>query len=134
MNVGGPPRASRTYFVLPVRAPALRFEDGQEQRPVGIWGQRHLWYIRERRIALYTELLTSGRLNTYLKKLAEKESVTEALKAEDGMKWVQAMNSIRSRAAEVVYNDLIYNRYPFNREFPLSADGVFPFQWVFKKS
>lgn len=100
------------------------FEDGQEQRPIGIWGQRHLRYIREHRIALYTELLTSGRLNAYLaelneeaeamlfrlvKEIAEKEGVTEKLKAEDGMKWVQAMNNIRNRAAEVIYNDLIYN-------------------------
>ena len=100
------------------------FGDGQKQRPIGIWGQRHLRYIREHRIALYTELLTSGRLNAYLadlneeaeamlsrlvKQLAEKEGVTEKLKAEDGMKWVQAMNNIRNRAAEVVYNDLIYN-------------------------
>lgn len=99
------------------------FGDEQEQSPIGIWGQRHLRYIREHRIALYTELLTSGRLNAYLaelneeaeamlfrlvKQLAEKEGVTEALKAEDGMKWVQAMNNIRNRAAEVVYNDLIY--------------------------
>lgn len=100
------------------------FEDGQEQRPIGIWGQRHLRYIREHRIALYTELLTSGRLSAYLaelneeaeamlsrlvKQFAKKEGVTEKLKAEDGMKWVQAMNNIRNRAAEVVYNDLIYN-------------------------
>ena len=47
------------------------FEDGQEQRPIGIWGQRHLRYIREHRIALYTELLTSGRLNAYLAELNE---------------------------------------------------------------
>ena len=100
------------------------FEDGREQRPIGIWGQRHLRYIREHKIALYTELLTSGRLNAYLaelneeaeamlfrlvKQFAKKEGVTEKLKAEDGMTWVQAMNSIRNRAAEVVYNDLIYN-------------------------
>ena len=100
------------------------FGDEQEQRPIGILGQRHLRYIREHRIALYTELLTSGRLNAYLadlnkeaeamlsrlvKEIAEKEGVTEKLKAEDGMKWVQAMNNIRNRAAEVVYNDLIYN-------------------------
>ena len=100
------------------------FGDGQKQRPIGIWGQRHLRYIREHRIALYTELLTSGRLNAYLaelneeaeamlfrlvKELAEKEGVTEKLKGEDSMKWVQVMNNIRNRAAEVVYNDLIYN-------------------------
>lgn len=47
------------------------FEDGREQRPIGIWGQRHLRYIREHRIALYTELLTSGRLNAYLAELNE---------------------------------------------------------------
>lgn len=100
------------------------FGDEQEPRSIGIWGQRHLRYIREHRIALYTELLTSGRLNAYLadlneeaeamlsrlvKQLAEKEGVTEKLKAEDGMKWVQAMNNIRNRAAEVVHSDLIYN-------------------------
>lgn len=100
------------------------FGDEQEQRPIGILGQRHLRYIREHRIALYTELLTSGGLNAYLadlnkeaeamlsrlvKEIAEKEGVTEKLKAEDGMKWVQAMNNIRNRAAEVIYNDLIYN-------------------------
>ena len=100
------------------------FGDEQEQRPIGILGQRHLRYIREHRIALYTELLTSGRLNAYLadlnkeaeamlsrlvKEIAEKEGVTEKLKAEDGMKWVQAMYNIRNRAAEVIYNDLIYN-------------------------
>ena len=100
------------------------FGDEQEQRPIGIWGQRHLRYIREHKIALYTELLTSGRLNAYLadlneeaetmlsrlvKQFAEKEGVTEMLKAEDGMKWVQAMNNIRNRVAEVVCNDLIYN-------------------------
>ena len=98
--------------------------DGQEQRPIGLWGQRHLRYIKEYRKPLYMELLTSGKLNTYLvelneeaeamlsrlvKQLAEKEGVTEKLKAKDGMKWVQAMNNIRNRAAEVVYNDLIYN-------------------------
>ena len=100
------------------------FGDGQEQRPIGIWGQRHLRYIREHRIALYTELLTSGRLNAYLaelneeagamlsrlvKEYADRQGMTEKLKAEDGMRWVQAMNNIRNRAAEVVYNDLIYN-------------------------
>ncbi len=100
------------------------FGDEQEQRPIGIWGQRHLRYIKEYRKPLYMELLTSGKLNAYLaelneeaeamlsrlvKQLAEKEGVTEKLKAEDGMKWVQAMNNIRNRAAEVVYNDLIYN-------------------------
>lgn len=99
-------------------------EDEPEGKPIGIWGQRRLRYIREHKKILYSEFLTSGRLNDYLaeldesaeamfsrlvKELAEKEGVTEALKAQDQMAWVQAMNNIRNRAAEVVYNDLIYN-------------------------
>lgn len=99
-------------------------EDEPEGKPIGIWGQRRLRYIREHKKILYSELLTSGKLNDYLaeldesaeamlsrlvKELAEKEGVTEALKAQDQMAWVQAMNNIRNRAAEVVYNDLIYD-------------------------
>ena len=95
----------------------------QEERPVGIWGQRHLRYIKIERKALYTELLTSGRLNTYLadinekateqmlllvKQMAEREGVTEELKAQDQMLWVQRMNNIRDRATELVNHELIY--------------------------
>lgn len=95
----------------------------EEENPIGIWGQRHLRYIKAERKALYTELLTSGRLNTYLadiseqateqilllaKQMAEREGVTEQLKAQDQMLWVQRMNNIRNRAMEVVNNDLIY--------------------------
>lgn len=95
----------------------------QEEKPVGIWGQRHLRYIKRERKALYTELLTSGRLNTYLadiseqakeqlllltKQMAENEGVTEQLKARDQMLWVQRMNNIRDRAMEIVNHELIY--------------------------
>ena len=95
----------------------------EESRHIGIWGQRHLRYLKQHRKGLYSELLISGKLNDYLadidrqaeelfsrlvKQLAEKESVTEALKAENQMLWVQKMNSIRSAAMEVVSNDLIY--------------------------
>ena len=95
----------------------------EEQRPIGIWGQRHLRYIREHRKALYTELQINGKLNGYLadlieqaedmflelvKQMAVREGVTEQLKAQDQMLWVQRMNSIRNRAMEVVNNDLIY--------------------------
>ena len=81
-------------------------------------------YIKEHRQVLYTELLFSGRLFDYLadlneeaeemlsrlvKQFAEKGGVTEKLKAEDSMMWVQSMNNIRNRAEEVVYSDLIYN-------------------------
>jgi len=98
-------------------------EDEPEGRPIGIWGQRHLRYIQKHKVSLYAELLTTGKLNDYLadlneqaeelfsrlvKQLAEKESVTEALKAENQMLWVQKMNSIRNTAMEVVSNDLIY--------------------------
>ena len=95
----------------------------EEEKPIGIWGQLHLRYIKAERKALYTELLTSGRLNTYLadiseqateqilllaKQMAEREGVTEQLKAQDQMLWVQRMNSIRDRAMEIVNHELIY--------------------------
>ena len=95
----------------------------EESRHIGIWGQRHLRYLKQHRKGLYSELLISGRLNDYLadineqaeemfsrlvKQLAEKEGVTEALKAENLMLWVQKMNSIRDTAMEIVSNDLIY--------------------------
>ena len=95
----------------------------QEEKPIGIWGQRHLRYIKTERKALYTELLTCGRLNTYLvdineqateqmllltKQMAECEGVTEQLKAQDQMQWVQRMNNIRDRTIEIVNHDLIY--------------------------
>ena len=95
----------------------------QEQRPIGIWGRRRLQYIKTERKTLYTKLLTSGRLNTYLddineqateqmllliKQMAEREGVTEQLKAQDQMLWVQRMNNIRDRAIEIVNHSLIY--------------------------
>lgn len=98
-------------------------EDEPEGRLIGIWGQRHLRYIRKHKVGLYAELLTTGKLNDYLadineqaeemfsrlvKQLSEKESVTETLKAENQMLWVQRMNNIRSAAMEIVANDLIY--------------------------
>ena len=98
-------------------------EPEQEQEPIGIWGQRHLRYLKEHRRVRYANLLTIGKLNDYLadlneqaeamfsrlvKQLAEKEGLTEALKAENQMLWVQKMNNIRSAAMEIVANDLIY--------------------------
>lgn len=95
----------------------------EEPRPIGVWGQRYLHYLRQHRKALYTELLGSGRLNGYLADLNEqaeamflqlidqmaaREGITEQLKAQDQMLWVQRMNSIHDRAKEVVNNDLIY--------------------------
>ena len=95
----------------------------EEERPIGIWGRRHLQYIKTERKTLYTELLTSGRLNTYLadvnepateqmllltKQMAVREGVTEQLKAQDQMLWMQLMNNIRDRATEIVNHELIY--------------------------
>ena len=91
---------------------------------IGIWGQRHRRYLKSHRRALYTSLLTSGKLNDYLaalneqaeamfsrlvKQLSEKEGVTEGLKAENQMLWVQRMNNVRSRATETVNHYIICN-------------------------
>ena len=95
----------------------------EESRHIGIWGKRHLRYLKQHRKVLYSELLISGKLNDYLadlnkqaeelfsrlvKQLAEKEGVTEVLKAENLMLWVQKRNSIRNTAMEIVSSDLIY--------------------------
>ncbi|HBL84165.1 MAG: TnpV protein [Clostridiales bacterium GWF2_38_85] len=97
--------------------------DEPEEKPLGIWGRRHLRYICQHKRILYTSLLTSGKLNSYLadinrqaeemlsrlvKQLAEKEGVTEQLKATNQMAWVGAMNNIRNAAAEIVNQDIIY--------------------------
>lgn len=96
----------------------------EEQQPLGVWGQRHLRYIKQHHKVLYLNLLTSGKLNGYLadldkqaedmlsrlvKQMAEREGVTEQLKADNQMEWVALMNSIRDRATEIINADLIYN-------------------------
>lgn len=105
------------YYLPDLELPA------EEQQPIGVWGQRHLRYIKQHRKALYTNLLTSGKLNSYLadidkqaeemfsrlvKQIAEREGVTEKLKSDDQMVWVQKMNNIHSRAIEVVNTELNY--------------------------
>ena len=95
----------------------------EEEQPVGIWGQRHLRYIKEYRKARYASLLLDGRLNSYLadidqqaqerldtiiEQMALSQGITEALKAADQMAWVKRMNNIRSGAAEVVNIKIIY--------------------------
>ena len=94
----------------------------EEATPVGVWGQRHLRFIKQNRRALYLELKTSGSLNAYLAdvdrqadamldrlmtQMAEREGVTEALKAQNQMAWVQRMTSIHHRATEIVLQELI---------------------------
>lgn len=105
------------YYLPDLELPA------EKQKEVGIWGQRHLRYIKQYRKMLYTNLLTSGKLNSYLadidrqaeemfsrlvKQIAEREGVTEKLKSDDQMAWVQKMNNIHSRAIEVVNTELNY--------------------------
>lgn len=102
--------------------PCLSLPAEKENKPIGVWGQRHLHYLKQHRKVLYTNLLTSGKLNSYLadidkqaedmflrlvKQMAEREGVTEQLKAENQMEWVGRMNNIRNRATEIVNADLI---------------------------
>ena len=103
--------------------PCLELPAEKEERSIGVWGQRHLRYIREHKKALYTSLLTSGKLQSYLadvekqaqelferlmKQRAEREDITETLKTDNQMEWVQRMNNIKVRAREIINNDLIY--------------------------
>ena len=95
----------------------------EEEKHIGVWGQRHLQYIRQFNKRLYFDLYMSGKLNAYLaeinaqaedfflrtvKEMAAQEGVTEKLKAENQMAWVQRMNNIRERATEIVNRELIF--------------------------
>ena len=102
--------------------PCLKLPE-EEQQPIGVWGQRHLRYIKQNSKVLYLNLLTSGKLNGYLadidkqaedmfsrllNQMAECEGVTEQLKADNQMQWVGLMNNIRQTATEIVTAELIY--------------------------
>ena len=103
--------------------PNLKLPD-KENKPIGLWGQRHARYLKQNHKVLYMNLLTSGKLDSYLadieeqaqnhfsrlvKDLAEKENVTEKLKSDSPMLWVQKMNNIRNRATEIVNEQIIFN-------------------------
>lgn len=94
-----------------------------EERSIGIWGRKHLDFIKEYRPVLYTDLVLSCKLHSYLadidaqanaklalltKQMAEKEGITEQLKEQDQMAWVGAMNNIRNRAEEIVNAEIIF--------------------------
>ena len=102
--------------------PCLKLPEEPEVH-IGIWGQRHRRYLKSHRRALYTSLLTSGKLNSYLadinrqaeelfsrlvKQIAESENINEELKATDTTAWIGKMNNVRNRAAEVVSEEIIY--------------------------
>lgn len=106
-------------YMLPDLLPA----EEEKEANIGIWAMRHKRYLKQHHKVLYYNLLTSGKLNSYLvdieqqaqdlfsrlvKDLAEKENVTENLKATDKMLWVRKMNNIRNRATEIVNADIIY--------------------------
>ena len=98
-------------------------EPEEEQKPIGIWGQRHLRYLKNHRKVFYVNLLASGKLNNCLadidrqaeemfeqlvSQMAAAEGITEQLKATDQMAWVGRMNSIRDRAIEIVIREIIF--------------------------
>ena len=95
----------------------------EKEQPIGLWGQRHLRYLKEYRRSTYTTLLTSGKLNTYLADIDEQaqermerltaqmkqaEGITEQLKAENALEWVQRINNIRACAKEIIEKEIIF--------------------------
>ena len=106
------------YFI-----PCLTLPTEKENQPIGVWGQRHLRYLKEYHRNTYSILLTSGRLNTYLadidKQAQERferliedmkraQGITEQLKAENALEWVRRMNNIRTCAREIVNEEIIF--------------------------
>lgn len=118
-EMGGTYVRQGDYFI-----PRLTLPAEKQNKPIGVWGQQHKRYLKQNHRVLYMNLLTSGKLNSYLadineqaedlfsrlvKQMAEREDVTEQLKVDNQLEWVQKMNSIRNRAMEIVNTDLIYN-------------------------
>lgn len=106
------------YFI-----PNLTLSEEEEQRAVGVWGQRHLRYLKEYRRGLYLDVLTSGRLNGYLADIEEQaqerferiveqmkkaQGITEQLKVENALEWIGRMNNIQACAREIVDKEIIY--------------------------
>lgn len=117
-EMGGTYVRQGDYFI-----PRLTLLAEKENQPIGVWGQRHKRYLREHKIAIYTTLLISGKLNSYLvdideqaeemfsrlvNEYADRQGVTEQLKAENQLEWVGRMNNIRACVREVVENEIIY--------------------------
>ena len=117
-QVGGTYTRVGDYYL-----PDLKLPEEEKQANIGVWGMRHKRFLKENHRVLYANLMTSGKLVAYfddieqqatamfirlVKELAEKENVTEELKATDQMLWVQKMNNIRNRATEIVNAEIIY--------------------------
>lgn len=118
-EMGGTYVRQGDYFI-----PCLTLPAEKETKPIGVWGQRHKRYLREHKRATYTTLLTSGKLNSYLadidvqaeemfsrlvKEYADRQGVTEQLKAENQLLWIQKMSNIQSYVQEVVESEIIYS-------------------------
>ena len=116
-QLGGTYRREGDYYI-----PDLQLSD-EDEKPIGIWGQRHERWLKQKHRALYHNLMFTYQLHEHLveaderaermldqltSEMARREGVTEALKASDQMEWVRRMNSIRARAEEVVYAEVIY--------------------------
>ena len=118
-EIGGTYVRQGDYFI-----PCLTLPAEKENKPIGIWGQRHKRYLKQNHKVVYMNLMTSGKLNSYLadideqaeemffrlvEQMAEREGVTEQLKAENALEWTRRMNNIRACAMELVNEDIIYN-------------------------
>ena len=117
-ELGGRYERQGDYLIPCIALPA------EEEQPIGTWGQRHLDYLKQYRKVTYTNLLTSGRLNTYLadidrqaqerferliESMKQAQGITERLKEENALEWVQHLNNIRACARETVNKEIIYN-------------------------
>ncbi len=116
-QLGGTYHEENGYLIPDLRLPT------EEEQPIGIWGQRHLDYLKQYRKVTYTNLLTSGRLNTYLadidsqaqecferliEDIKQAQGITECLKEENALEWTGRMNNIRACAREIVDREIIY--------------------------
>ena len=117
-QLGGTYHEENGYLIPDLRLPT------EEEQPIGIWGQRHLEYLKHYRKVTYTNLLTSGRLNTYLadidrqaqeyferlmEGMKQAQGITEQLKAENALEWVGRMNNVKACAMEIVNGEIAYN-------------------------
>ncbi len=116
-ELGGKYERQGDYLIPCIALPA------EEEQPIGTWGQRHLNYLKQYRRVTYTNLLTSGRLNTYLadidrqaqershrliEDMKQAQGITERLKEENALEWTGRLNNIRACAREIVGKELIY--------------------------
>ena len=116
-KLGGKYERQGDYLIPCLIVPA------EEEQPIGIWGQRHMNYLKQYHKVTYTNLLTNGRLNAYLvdvdrqaqerferliEGMKQTQDITEQLKAEDALEWTGKMNNIRACARKIVYDEIIY--------------------------